>query len=166
LIFSTTLSEIFLILRRTERDMIKMYSDIQVKYPLFLLDFNQSWIFSTSFLKILKYLIWQKSVQWEPSCCMRTDSRTDGQTSTTKLKVAFRNLANAPKKTINALANLRIRWKEANLLNRWATANFSRTIPRNQVSDRTYRFRRQANNKSSALRRRRKPCLYADISRI
>jgi len=62
--------------------------------------------------------------------------------------------------------NLHIQRKKANSLNRWTTVNFSRTIPRNQVSDRTYRFRRQATNKSSALRRRRKPCLYADISRI
>jgi len=34
-----------------------------------------------------------KSVQWEPSCSIRTDGRTD----MTKLIVAFRNFANAPK---------------------------------------------------------------------
>jgi len=44
LIFSTTLSEIFLILRITERDMIKnayCYS----KFPLFLSNFNETSIF-------------------------------------------------------------------------------------------------------------------------
>ena len=33
-----------------------------------------------------------KSVQWEPSCSMRTD----GRTNMTKLTVAFRNIANPP----------------------------------------------------------------------
>ena len=42
--------------------------------------------------KKLKYYVSSKSVQWEPSCSMRTDGRTD----TIKLIVAFRNFANAP----------------------------------------------------------------------
>jgi len=47
-------------------------------------------IFWTDFRKILKYKI---SVQWGPSCSMRTD----GQTDMTKLMDAFRNFANTPK---------------------------------------------------------------------
>jgi len=39
-----------------------MYS---CKIPLFLSDFNQTYIFSTDFRKILKYKISWKSVQWE-----------------------------------------------------------------------------------------------------
>ena len=66
---------------------------LHVKYPLFLSDFNGTWIFSTDFSKILKYQISWKSVQWEPSS-MPTDERTD----ITNLIVAFRNFANAPKK--------------------------------------------------------------------
>jgi len=51
LIFSTTLFETFLILRRTERDMIKMYVGRHVKYPLFSPDFNETRNFLTDFSK-------------------------------------------------------------------------------------------------------------------
>ena len=51
------LPETFIILRSNERDMIKMYIGLHVKYPLFLSDFNEMWIFSTEFRKILRYQI-------------------------------------------------------------------------------------------------------------
>jgi hypothetical protein len=50
-IFSTNWSETFFILRRIERDMIKMYICVHAKYPLFLLDCNETWIFSTDIRK-------------------------------------------------------------------------------------------------------------------
>jgi hypothetical protein len=53
--------------------------------------------FWTYVRKILKYQTQWKSVQWEPICCMWTDGRTDGRTDMTKLNVAFRNIANAPR---------------------------------------------------------------------
>jgi hypothetical protein len=56
-----------------------MYICLHVKYPLFLLDFNQTWIFSIHFRRILKYQFSWPSVQWEPS-----------------LTIAFRNFAKAP----------------------------------------------------------------------
>jgi len=46
------LSETFLILGRTERDMIKKMSTcLHVRYPLFLTDFNESWIFMADIRK-------------------------------------------------------------------------------------------------------------------
>ena len=56
LIFSTILSETFLILRRTEQDK-KIYIGLHVKYLLFLSNFNDTVIFSTNFRKILEYHI-------------------------------------------------------------------------------------------------------------
>jgi len=57
-IFTTTLPETFLILRKTEREMIKKtYIGLHGNYPLSLSDFNETGIFSTDFRKILEYQI-------------------------------------------------------------------------------------------------------------
>jgi len=40
-----------------------MYTSIHAKYPLFLSDFNETWIFLTYFQKIFKYQILRKSIQ-------------------------------------------------------------------------------------------------------
>jgi len=71
------------------------YTDtaLHVQYLLFLSDFKETWIFLTNFLKILKYQILWKSIQWEPSCSLRSDGRTD----TTKLKFASCSFPNALK---------------------------------------------------------------------
>jgi len=53
-----------------------MYQGLHVKCPLFLSDFNETLIFYTYFRKVLKYEISRISVQWEPSCSMRTDRQT------------------------------------------------------------------------------------------
>ena len=91
-----------MILSRTERDMMKDANGLHVKYPLFLSDFNETSIFVDGFSKkIIKHQISLKSGQWEPSSPMRTDRQT--QTDMTKLTVAFRNLANAPKNTTKFL---------------------------------------------------------------
>ena len=75
--------------RKWERYDKKIYISLRVKCHLFLSDFNETWFFMTDFRKIPKYQISWKSVQWETSCSMRTD--------TTKLMVAFRMFANAHK---------------------------------------------------------------------
>jgi hypothetical protein len=67
-----------------------MWKCIHVKYPLFLLDFNKTWIFSTDFRKELNIKFHQNpSTENEQ---FHADGRTD-----IKLIVAFRTFANAPK---------------------------------------------------------------------
>ena len=74
-----------------------MSKRLHVNFPLFLSDFNKPSIFSTDFGKKPKYQVSSKSVLWELSCSMRTE----GQTNMTKLIVACRNFANAPKNASN-----------------------------------------------------------------
>jgi hypothetical protein len=80
------LSKTFLILRRLEQNIIIMCIGHNIKYQLFLSDFNQTWqIFQKK--KKLKYQISWKSIHWELSCSMWTD----GQTDMTKLRVTYCN---------------------------------------------------------------------------
>jgi hypothetical protein len=68
-----------------------MYIGHHENYPLFLSNYNGTFN-EKDFRKILKYHVSWKSFQWEPS-----SMRTDGQTDMTKLIVAFRYFAKAPK---------------------------------------------------------------------
>jgi hypothetical protein len=68
-----------------------------MKYSLFFSDLNGTWVFSTSFQKILKYQISEEYVQLSPSCSTRVDWRPEGtidrRTDMAKIIVAFRNFA-------------------------------------------------------------------------
>ena len=68
-------------------------TSVSCKSHVILVWFYWSCIFSADFGKIPTYQFPSKSAQWEPSCSMRAN----GHTYKTKLTVAFRNFANAPK---------------------------------------------------------------------
>jgi hypothetical protein len=78
----------------------KMYICHHVKHPLFLSDFEEAWIFSTDYQKILKYRISWKSVQWEPSGSFGRTYR-----NMTKLIVDFFfNFEDAPRNWIQTIS--------------------------------------------------------------
>jgi len=71
-----------------------MHIGLHIKYPLFLPDFNETRIFSTDFRK--KYTQISNFIKIRPVGAELF--HVDGRTDMTKLIVAFRNFANAPKK--------------------------------------------------------------------
>ena len=77
LILSTILSEIFLIPRRLQRDIVINVRRFSSKVPIFLSECNETWIFSTEFRKIFEYKFSLNSVYCEQSCSMRADGRTE-----------------------------------------------------------------------------------------
>ena len=84
------LSEKLLIVGRNERNIIINAHNFHVKFPLFLPDFNETWISSTDFRKILKISIFMKMDQ-AGADMFTADRRTD----MTKLIVAFNHFAKA-----------------------------------------------------------------------
>jgi hypothetical protein len=80
LIFLQFLSEIFLILRRIERHIIKKCIFVFVCSTRYSCQILMKLQFSRKISKTLIYQISWKSVQWDPSCSMRADGRTDGWT--------------------------------------------------------------------------------------
>jgi hypothetical protein len=58
----------------------KVCLGLHAKCPVFLSDFGQIWTLSTEFNKSLYMKFSRISIQWETTCSMRTDGRTDEQT--------------------------------------------------------------------------------------
>jgi hypothetical protein len=68
-----------------------MKISFNVKYPLILLEFSQTWVFLTSLQIIRKYQIIWKTVQCEAICFMRASRETDGQTDIMIIRAEFCN---------------------------------------------------------------------------
>jgi hypothetical protein len=88
----------FLILRRTDRDMIKIDIHLRVKYPLLSSDFYESRIShriaeSTQISNFMKIHPVEVELFFADS---RTSGRSDRWTDITMLIVALRNFVNAP----------------------------------------------------------------------
>jgi hypothetical protein len=93
------LSRAFLIIRRIRwHNAINAHRSSR-KVPVTLIRFSWNLTFLVNFSKnadISFKISWQ-SIQFEPSCFMRTERLTDGRTEITKLIVAFRNFSIKPK---------------------------------------------------------------------
>jgi hypothetical protein len=73
--------------------MIIMYICLHVKYRYYCPILMKLKFYRQIFEKYLKIKLYEKYFEWEPSCSMRTDRRTDLR----KLRVAIRSFANKPK---------------------------------------------------------------------
>jgi hypothetical protein len=101
------LTETFLVLRIVQRDIIIKYVCLQIKYPSFSSNFNETWMSSTDFRKILKYQIPWKSVNWELICSVRTDMTSLFAVLPTRLKIDSHGLEPTSTNTTNfALARI------------------------------------------------------------
>ena len=99
-------SEIFLILGIIQRDVFTKVKSLHVKYQLFLSDFNETWISQQIFDKTSNTKFNQNTSSGSRVVpCRRKGRRTD----MTKLIVAFRNFADAPKNA--ALCVRKLKWQ-------------------------------------------------------
>jgi len=74
-----------------------MYTGLHVKYPLFVSDFNETWLYWTCFEKYSNTKFHENSSSGSQVVpCRLMDGQTDRQTDMTKLTVTFRNFANLP----------------------------------------------------------------------
>jgi len=72
-----SLSQMYISLSQMCISLSQMYISFHVKYPLFLSGFKEAGVFSTYLQKTLKYRYSWNSGQWEASCFLRTNRRTD-----------------------------------------------------------------------------------------
>jgi hypothetical protein len=89
------LSETFLIIRRIQRDITINVHRCSCKVPLLLSNFNETWIFSTDFRKKNPQI--SNFMKIRPVTAELFHGYRRTKTDMTKLIVAFRNFANAPK---------------------------------------------------------------------
>ena len=89
------LFETFLILRSIQRDTVVVWKRPHAKYPFFLSNLDETWIFSTDFRKKKAQISSFLQIRPVGAELSQVDGRTDRDM--TMLTVAFRYFANAPK---------------------------------------------------------------------
>jgi len=81
--------------KRTRYDQ-KLYIGLHVKCPLYLSDFNETWITRWIFQTITIYHISRKSVQWEQSFSMRTDRHDEANSHFSRFYERAQKLIRGP----------------------------------------------------------------------
>ena len=69
-----------------------MYTGLHVKYPSFPLDFNELEFPRQIFGKYSDVKLKKKSVQWQPSCSMRTDRHDEGKSLLAILRTLLKRI--------------------------------------------------------------------------
>ena len=121
LIFSTTfISNTSLSKKGFSEILSYMRKRLHVKYPLFLSNFNKTWIFSTEGRKKAQMSNFIKICPVGKEI-FHADGRTDMQ----KLTLAFRNFANASKTACIPLTKSYFAWKRMKMEKTGSSENFS-----------------------------------------
>ena len=92
--------EVFSIREEFNEILSHTYLGIHVKFPIFLSDFKETWIFPTYFNRAVHYKISRIFFRWASGFSMRTEEQTDGT------NISFTELSNRAQKLDGTLFNM------------------------------------------------------------
>jgi hypothetical protein len=87
----------FLLQEELREILLKIFIGLNVKYPVFLIEFYETWIFTTNFRKKNTQISNLVKIRPVGTELFHAGGQIDGQTDIKKLIATYRNFANAPK---------------------------------------------------------------------